>query len=243
MTTRSVTTRYWAIVPAAGVGRRMANQAGPAVPKQYQLLLNRPMIEWSVSALLANKQIERVVVSIAPDDMQWPPLSIAIDSRVSTVVGGDERADSVMNALQALSDDAQPNDWVLVHDAARPCLHPNDISQLINTLKDDAVGGLLAAPVADTLKRVEAAQVIATVPREQLWRALTPQMFRYALLHRALAESQQKNLSVTDDASAVEKLGLRPKIIQGRADNIKVTVPEDLAIAAAVLRARLMEPQ
>jgi 2-C-methyl-D-erythritol 4-phosphate cytidylyltransferase len=234
----SMITRYWAIVPAAGVGRRMSGQS--IVPKQYLTLLDKPMIEWSISALLGCSKIHRVVVALATDDTDWPMLSIAKHDRVRTAIGGTERAESVLKALQSIATEAQPNDWVLVHDAARPCLRIDDLNRLIDELADDFVGGLLATPVADTLKHVESAHVTATVSRDSLWRALTPQMFRFELLQRALLQSVQ-SVPVTDDASAVEMLGLRPRVIQGRADNIKVTVPEDLAIAAAVLRARSTE--
>jgi 2-C-methyl-D-erythritol 4-phosphate cytidylyltransferase len=230
-----MTPRYWAIVPAAGSGRRMADQA--IIPKQYLALLGKPMIEWSVSALLSCSKIHRVAVAVAADDSHWAALPIAKLDRVRAVIGGAERAQSVLNALQSIASDAQPNDWVLVHDAARPCLHGDDLNRLIDELVDDPVGGLLATPVADTLKRVEGNHVSTTVSRDQLWRALTPQMFRFELLQRALSNSA----SVTDDASAIELLGLRPKIVQGRTDNIKVTVKQDLVLATAVLQARQRE--
>jgi 2-C-methyl-D-erythritol 4-phosphate cytidylyltransferase len=148
----------------------------------------------------------------------------------------------VAHALEALADQAADTDWVLVHDAARPCLRPEDLQALTAALDGDAVGGLLAVPVSDTLKRAGGdGRVAATVPREALWRALTPQMFRYGLLRRALALCLERGRSVTDEASAIECLGLQPRLVRGHADNVKITSPEDAALAAAILRCRVQQ--
>jgi 2-C-methyl-D-erythritol 4-phosphate cytidylyltransferase len=153
--------------------------------------------------------------------------------------GGAERMDSVLAGLRALQDRAAPNDWVLVHDAARPCLLATELDRLLNELSDDAVGGLLAAPVVDTLKRADdGGRVLQTVPREKLWRALTPQMFRRDILQKALESAQARGVAVTDEAQAVEALGLQPRLVAGDADNIKITLPEDLLRAERILRSR-----
>ena len=155
---------------------------------------------------------------------------------VRAVHGGQERADSVLAGINALRNDCVDSDWILVHDAARPCLDPIDLQRLLDTLRDDPVGGLLAAPVFDTLKRADAAQRVgATVAREHLWRALTPQMFRYGVLVRALNEAAQRGVMITDESQAVELLGLQPRLVVGSSDNLKITLPEDIERAERVL--------
>jgi 2-C-methyl-D-erythritol 4-phosphate cytidylyltransferase len=208
-----------------------------SVPKQYLPLAGRTVIEWSIAACLAGADVAGVIVVLAADDVGFTAVA-SKESRVRTTVGGAQRADSVLQGLQALNADA--NDWVLVHDAARPCLHESDVRRLVAELIDDTVGGLLAVPVSDTLKAADAShRVSSTVSRDNLWRALTPQMFRYGLLLRALQAAVDAEASVTDEASAVERLGLQPKLVVGRTDNIKITVPEDLAYAEFILRTRL----
>ena len=227
--------RRWAVVPAAGQGSRF----GTDVPKQYTPLLGRPIVSWSVSSLLADPALAGVMVALSPGDTRWASIAESRDPRVHTCQGGERREHSVANALEALSGDARDTDWVLVHDAARPCLRGEDLQALVDALQEDAVGGLLAVPVSDTLKRADdSARVEATVPREALWSALTPQMFRFGLLRRALALCLERGRAVTDEASAIECLGLRPILVRGHADNIKVTNPEDAALAAAILRSR-----
>lgn len=227
--------RLFAVVPAAGRGERF----GARRPKQYAELLGRPVLGWSLGALLAHAPIRLVVVALAEGDRRFARLPEARDPRVRTCRGGARRELSVANALDALADEAREEDWVLVHDAARPCLHPADLRRLVDGLRGDAVGGLLALPVTDTLKAAgRSDQVERTVPREGLWRALTPQIFRYGLLRRALRLSVERERAVTDEASAVEALGLRPRLVPGRPDNIKVTLQEDRGLAAAILAAR-----
>jgi 2-C-methyl-D-erythritol 4-phosphate cytidylyltransferase len=224
--------RRWAVVVAAGRGERF----GGAIPKQYVPLLGRPVLSWSVGALLAEPSIDGLVVALAPGDRRWRHCPESTDTRVSTCIGGARREVSVANALDALSARARDADWVLVHDAARPCLRREDISSLIASTRGDPVGGLLAVPVADTLKVDDGRGHSArTADREGLWRALTPQMFRYGLLRRALALCLDRERPVTDEASAVEALGLRPRLVRGRADNIKITSADDRAIAEAIL--------
>lgn len=228
-------SRFWVVVPAAGSARRM----GAAVPKQYLPLAGRTVIEWSLAPFLAQARTAAVVVVLADQDRRWLQTTLAGEAKVATTVGGAERMDSVLAGLRALQDRAAPEDWVLVHDAARPCLSTTDLDRLLNELNDDPVGGLLAAPVVDTLKRADdGGRVSQTVPREKLWRALTPQMFRRDLLQRALLSAQAKGLAVTDEAQAIEALGIQPKLVAGDADNIKITLPEDLPRAERILQSR-----
>ena len=227
--------RRWAVVPAAGRGERF----GGSRPKQYVPLLGRPVLSWSLAALLAEPSISGVVVALAPGDRRFARLPEARDPRVRRCAGGARRELSVANALAALEGEARDHDWVLVHDAARPCLHRDDLRALLDVVGEDAVGGLLALPLSDTLKVADARGCSArTLPREGVWRALTPQMIRYGVLRRALALSIERGRTVTDEAAAVEALGMRPRLVAGRADNIKVTLPGDRAMAAAILAAR-----
>jgi 2-C-methyl-D-erythritol 4-phosphate cytidylyltransferase len=229
-------TPYWAVMPAAGAGRRM----GAAIPKQYLELSGRAVIEWSLAPFLHDEACRGVVVALAPDDATFATLAVAKHAKIRTVNGGEERSHSVRNGLSALAAEARADDWVLVHDAARPCLDRDDLANLLLTLSSDAVGGLLAVPLADTLKRAADAEprVAATVPRAGLWRALTPQMFRFELLCRALDHASAAGIAITDEAQAVELLGLAPRLVAGRADNLKVTVHDDLASAQAILDSR-----
>jgi 2-C-methyl-D-erythritol 4-phosphate cytidylyltransferase len=226
--------RRWAVVPAAGRGERF----GGRMPKQYARLLGRPVLSWSLAALLADRSLSGVVVALAPGDRRFGRLAEARDPRVRACRGGTRRDLSVANGLDALADLAHDEDWVLVHDAARPCLRPADVRLLAGALRDDPVGGLLAVPLADTLKTAGPGdRCERTVPRERLWRALTPQMFRYGVLRRALRLCRYRERAATDEAAAVELLGLEPQLVPGRSDNVKITMPEDLALAAAILRA------
>jgi 2-C-methyl-D-erythritol 4-phosphate cytidylyltransferase len=212
---------------------------GAAVPKQYLPLAGRTVIEWSLAPFLAHARTAGIVVALSSDDQRWSQTTLAGDAKIATTIGGSERMDSVLAGLRALQGRAAPDDWVLVHDAARPCLSAIDLDRLLTELDGDAAGGLLAAPVVDTLKRAdEGGRVSQTVARDRLWRALTPQMFRYVVLQRALENAQAKAVAVTDEAQAVESLGLQPKLVAGDADNIKITLPEDLSRAERILRSR-----
>ena len=225
--------KYWAVVPAAGVGKRMQADR----PKQYLEIDGRPLIEYAITRLMANPHIEGVVVAVSADDEYWPALEIALAKPLWVVEGGVERCHSVLNALQELATRAHDDDWILVHDAARPCVRAEDIARLIEQLANDPVGGLLAVPVRDTMKRAAANQrVITTEEREGLWHALTPQMFRYGKLRHALEQAIEDESLVTDEASAMELVEYEPLLVEGHADNIKVTRPEDLALAAFYLQ-------
>lgn len=224
---------YWAVIPAAGVGARM----GAAIPKQYLPLLGKTVLEHSVGRLISHPRMAGVVVVIAPHDTHWQTLSSQFTTAPLTAEGGAERYHSVLNGLHRLAEIAQPHDWVLVHDAARPCIRPVDIDKLITALTDHAAGGLLGLPVSDTVKRADReGTVLETVNRTGLWRALTPQMFRLEALTRALRHAVDQHLPVTDEAAAMELAGYSPRMVEGHADNIKITHPQDLALAELYIR-------
>ncbi|MCF7985306.1 MAG: 2-C-methyl-D-erythritol 4-phosphate cytidylyltransferase [Thiohalocapsa sp.] len=224
----SPTARHWVLIPAAGAGKRF----GAAVPKQYLPLAGAMVIDHVLGLFAEHPAISGCVVALSPEDGYWADSLYADHPRVRRAVGGRERCHSVANALETLAREADDDDWVLVHDAARPCLRPEDLDLLLDVLASEEVGALLAVPVHDTVKQATADDLIEhTVPRERLWRAYTPQAFKLGLLRRALAEAEASRMIVTDDASAVELLGLNPRLVEGRADNIKITRPDDLALA------------
>jgi 2-C-methyl-D-erythritol 4-phosphate cytidylyltransferase len=230
---------YWLVMPAAGAGRRF----GADAPKQYAQLEGRTVIEWALAPFLGDLRCARIVVALAAGDAYWERLPLR--SRALTVVGGAERSASVRSALAGLAGEARPEDWVLVHDAVRPCLDAQDLERLVTRLAAHRVGGVLAVRVADTLKRAlpasgaeDGCAIEATQERAGLWRALTPQMFRYAALCTALDQAHAAERSPSDEAQAIEWTGARPLLIAGAASNLKVTTAEDLVLAAAILRAR-----
>lgn len=217
---------FWAVIPTAGVGARMAADR----PKQYLQLGGRTILEHSLGCFLDHPSLKGLVVSLAVDDPYWPSLACAGDPRIQRADGGSQRSGSVLNALLQLNAlGASDDDWVLVHDAARPNLSREDLDTLLAELAHDPVGGLLAVPARDTLKRVDKhGRVVETIDRSLIWQAYTPQMFRLGALHRALADSLVADAVITDEASAMEWSGQAPRLVEGRADNIKVTRPEDL---------------
>ncbi|MGR5177594.1 2-C-methyl-D-erythritol 4-phosphate cytidylyltransferase [Vibrio parahaemolyticus] len=216
-----------AIVPAAGVGSRM--QADK--PKQYLSVHGKTILEHTVDRLLAHPSVQSVVVAVSDNDPYFAGLTFSSDKPVVRVPGGTERADSVLSAVTYVKDRV-PNAWCLVHDAARPCITLADITKLIYEVSTHPVGGILAAPVKDTMKRANDANGIDhTVERTGLWHALTPQMFKAELLHSVLTDGLSEGIAITDEASAVEWAGLSPLLVEGRSDNIKITRPEDLALA------------
>ncbi|MDP2795187.1 MAG: 2-C-methyl-D-erythritol 4-phosphate cytidylyltransferase [Sulfurisoma sp.] len=228
---------YFALVPAAGSGSRM----GGGLPKQYLPLAGRPLIFHALAALAAAVAIEKVFVVLAPDDAEWSrhDWSELGDKLVVLRCGGDTRAASVTHGLRAIREALAPEDWVLVHDAARACLTVDHVAALIREAGIDPVGGILAVPLADTLKQAGEtadgkARIVATVPREGLWQAQTPQMFRHGMLLEALEFAP----TVTDEASAIEALGLRPQLVAADATNFKVTFPLDLQLAELILASR-----
>lgn len=225
-------TNYWAVLPAAGVGRRM----GAQVPKQYLTLRDRPIIEHTVSRLCGHPLVAGVVVVLAADDSWWQGVNIDPSKPVIRALGGRERCHSVLNGIEALSDLADPVDWVLVHDAVRPCVRLTDVDRLITRLSDHPVGGLLGLPIEDTIKRADSRGTIAeTVSRQGLWRALTPQMFRLGALRQALRTCIEQGMLMTDEAQAMELTGNAPQLVEGSPDNIKITRQTDLALAELFL--------
>jgi len=210
---------------------------GGPVPKQYLLLQGRTILDRTIARLLKVPQISRIQVVVSEDDGWWGESLFSDHPRVVRVAGGAERCHSVLNALHALTTSAVADDWVLIHDAARPCVRPSDIERLIATLADHPVGGLLAVPLHDTIKQATQQHTVqATLPRESLWRAFTPQMFRLGQLTQALEQALGSGQLVTDEASAMELAGRQPLLVEGAADNIKITRPEDLALAAFYLQ-------
>lgn len=221
-------TEFHALVPAAGFGARMGHE----LPKQYLPLAGQPMIAHALNTLCANPEIVTVFVVLAPDDRQFHAYDWSRfgDKLQPLFCGGERRSDTVLNGL--LASELEPDDWVLVHDAARPCLTQALLAKLIAELRDDEVGGILAVPVADTLKRAGADdRILCTESREQLWQAQTPQMFRAGLLAQAL----QLPSRFTDEASAVEAMGLQPRLVLSEPTNFKVTYPQDMLLAELLL--------
>ncbi len=228
--------RFYAIIPAAGIGSRMKAD----IPKQYLKLHQKTILEHTVEKLLVHPRIEKVIVAVSGDDPFFPKLQLASDSNVIRVAGGQERADSVLSGLEHVVTALDlPDVWVLVHDAARPCVHSSDIDKLIQQTTTSQTGGILAVPVRDTMKRgesaVNATVIHDTVARENLWHALTPQMFRAKPLYDALKSAIKSGLPITDEASAMEAAGFKPLLVKGRSDNFKITRPEDLALASFYL--------
>ncbi len=217
----------WAIVPAAGVGQRMQADR----PKQYLPLAGFTVLEQTLQRLWDSGVFEKIVVAVSIDDGYWPTLPIAEKDWIIRADGGEQRADSVLSGIKALEAIADSSDWVFVHDAARPCITSIDIQHLKQCVEDDSVGGILALPVHDTLKRASETRALETVDRSLIWRALTPQVFRLGMLKKAMLEAFNSDVLVTDEASAIEALGFQPLLVEGRADNIKITRPEDLALA------------
>jgi 2-C-methyl-D-erythritol 4-phosphate cytidylyltransferase len=217
---------FWAVIPAAGVGARMRADR----PKQYLPLAGRTLLEHTLDCFLGHPGLRGLVLALGRDDPYWPSLACAGDPRIERAEGGVQRAGSVLNALLRLEQlGAAPDDWVLVHDAARPNLARDDLDRLLGELGGDPVGGLLAVPARDTIKLAGAdGKVARTLDRQLIWLALTPQMFRLGALRRALERGLASGAAITDEASAMELAGAAPRLIEGRADNLKVTRPEDL---------------
>ena len=238
MTPPVAARRIFAVVPAAGRGERFAaSTAGNLSPKQYAPLLGASVLEWSLRALVSEPRIERIVVVLNSADTQGVDLLASLnDRRLLTALGGVSRQQSVMNGLKALEMLAAPDDWILVHDAARPCLTPEEVRALIDALRDGGCGAVLGSPIFDTVKRERDGLVSETVDRIGLWRALTPQVFGFALLNEALGRAVRLGETVTDEAQAMERLGFRPLLVRGSPFNIKVTRAEDLSVAAGILQ-------
>lgn len=225
------------VIPAAGIGRRM----GSTLPKQYMTIAGRPVLEHVMHCFLTHPALDRLVVVLRPGDVHWQQLACADDPRVQVTFGGDSRADSVLAGLKALSSQRQEDDWVMVHDAVRPCLTHALIDRLRDTVESKQVGGLLALPLTDSLKQVnDRGEVVASCPRDGYYRAQTPQMFRCHRLFEALSLAIASDLLVTDSASAMHVLGVSPCVVEGAADNMKITYPGDQALAEFILQRGLV---
>lgn len=217
----------WAVLPAAGRGQRF----GGDIPKQYLRIAGKPLIEHALSALLAHPRVAGAMVALSASDELWPGWSELFAKPVLRCTGGGERADSVLAALRALPEAVGDDALVLVHDAARPNLRGEDVGRLIAAAEAAPDGAILGAPLRDTLKRAGRGRIVGTEPRDGLWRAFTPQAFRRGALTAALADAARAGVAVTDEASAMERVGAQPWLVEGREDNLKVTTPADLALA------------
>lgn len=226
--------KLWAIVPAAGIGSRMQAQ----MPKQYLPLLGKTILEQTLQRLDNSLSFEKIIIALAPHDPYWPGLNLNSD-KYMLVDGGAQRSDSVFNGLKAIQDRAAADDWVFVHDAARPCVRSADLCYMLEVLEECGHGGLLAAPVKDTMKRGDHQGCVeTTVERENLWHALTPQVFPFAELYNAYQRAIEQGDSITDEAMAIESAAGKVKLVPGSQDNIKITHPEDLHLAALYLQAQ-----
>jgi len=227
--------KYWVVLPAAGVGKRMQVDH----PKQYLTINNKTIIEHTLSCFSHNNLFSGIVVAISEGDEYWPTIRVDSDVPIYQALGGSERCFSVLNGLRFLSGFAKENDWVLVHDAARPCLRNTDLNALVNQIGNHSVGGILGLPVSDTLKYCgDNHRIKRTVGRNNLWRALTPQMFRYGKLLAALESGTRQPEKITDEASAMEMSGYEPVMVEGHWDNIKITHPQDLTQASLIMKSR-----
>ena len=231
-----ISGQVWAIVPAAGAGKRM----GADRPKQYLPLAGQTVIQHTLAKLDSVPEVSGIVVALDVDDAYWPGLDISLNKPLSIVNGGNERVHSVLNAVNSVIDGLDNDDWLLVHDAARPCVQVDDIRTLLQEIREHPCGGLLAAPVSDTIKKANETQGVAsTVDRSRLWHALTPQCFRAPLLHQALELGIKNPAAITDESSAIEAMDFTPLLVEGRTDNLKITRPEDLALAEFYLQREL----
>jgi 2-C-methyl-D-erythritol 4-phosphate cytidylyltransferase len=228
-----MSNQTWVVIPAAGVGKRMKADR----PKQYLELEGKTVIEHTLACFSHHSAISGIVVVLSSEDPYWPDLDLHSEAPLHRAEGGKERCHSVLNGLDVVAQYADDDDWVLVHDAARPCLMREDLDNLFDILHEDKVGGILAVPVRDTMKREnDAGRIDHTVERRRLWHALTPQMFRLGILRHALTQAMQNDFQVTDEASAMEYIGLAPRLVEGRISNIKITHPDDLALASYYLQ-------
>ncbi len=224
---QAITEKIWCVVPAAGIGSRMQAET----PKQYLKLNKLTILDTTLERLLSTDKLELIVVSLTPDDSEWHKSIFSNHRKVITVQGGRERVDSVLNGISALKQRASINDWVLVHDAVRPCVRVSDIELLIKKALESQIGAILVAPLHDTIKESDDGFSAKTLDRSALWRALTPQVFKINQLELALTKAKEYALNVTDEASAVEQLGQPVQLVKSHTDNIKITSPEDLDLA------------
>lgn len=230
--------QYWAIVPAAGIGQRMEADR----PKQYLPLAGKTVIQHTLEKLAAVPQVTGIVVALRADDGYWDELGINLPKPLKIVEGGEERVHSVFTAASSIAEELDQDDWLLVHDAARPCVQVSDIIQLIKTVSEHECGGLLATQASDTLKLSNSKQSAEkTIDRSRIWHALTPQCFRAPLLLEALEKGVENPNTITDESSAMEAAGYQPLLVQGRSDNLKITRSEDIALAEFYLHREMKQ--
>lgn len=225
--TSTTSSKNWLIIPAAGIGKRMASD----VPKQYLQLNDKPVIQVCIENLCRVIRFEAVVVALADNDSWFDKITFNSSDTIQKVAGGAERADSVMSGLDFLQGKAGENDWIWVHDAARPCVRPDDLVKLASEIMQHETGGILGMPVRDTMKQVTEKNIERTLDRTHIWHAFTPQVFRFAKLSNAMKQAQTAGAIITDEASAIEYAGDTPLIVEGHSDNIKITHPSDLQLA------------
>jgi|TARA_B110000238_G_C16102637_1_gene428908 2-C-methyl-D-erythritol 4-phosphate cytidylyltransferase len=224
--------KCWAVIPAAGIGQRV----GSKIPKQYLQIAGKTILEHSITPLIDNNRIAGVTVVLHPQDTHFADIRMGASDKIRTVIGGATRAHSVLNALKSFETQLAKDDFVLVHDAARPCLTSDDLNRLINLCLDHEVGGIIGSRVTDTIKQVEDNNVVNTLDRENIWRAYTPQMFKFGILQSAIQKAFEDNVSITDEASAIEYAGYQPCMVEGDVRNIKVTTAEDISLAEIFLQ-------
>ncbi len=232
----------WAVVPAAGFGQRFSDAPGETRPKQYFSILGKTVIEHSLQAILRSCPHVQIVVAISDKDSYWSELEIAAHPQIETVQGGKERSDSVLAGLSAIQHRARSDDWVLVHDAARPCIASKDILSMLDALHDHKIGGVLSVPAVDTLKKIDSnGHVAETLDRQLIYQAQTPQIFRYELLREALLDAVKHGVAISDESAAVERLGHKVLLHVGQRSNVKLTYSSDVAAIEATLREQLRE--
>lgn len=225
--------KFWVVIPNAGIGDRFKSE----IPKQYICIHGKTVLEHSISTFLSEDWVAGVIVALASHDTYFQQLPIAQHEKIKPVLGGKTRSDSVMSALSYLKNHAAKSDWVLVHDAVRPCLHVEDLQALVNTLQNEPVGGILAVPVQDTVKFSEKHSISHTVDRNNLWCALTPQMFRLQVLDEALKYCQKKGMAVTDESCAIENYGMKSMLVEAKHPNPKLTYTRDFSLVSLLLEA------
>jgi 2-C-methyl-D-erythritol 4-phosphate cytidylyltransferase len=225
--------KCWAVVPAAGVGERV----GSSIPKQYLQIEGKTILEHAINPFIRNSRIAGITVALNPQDTHFSTLGLKSSSgKIHSVIGGVTRAHSVLNALDSIEAQLDKDDFILVHDAARPCLTMGDLDRLIDVCIRHEVGGVIGSRVTDTIKQVDNNNIINTLDRENIWRAYTPQMFKFGVLQSAIQKAFKDNVAITDEASALEYVGYKPRMVEGDSRNIKVTTAEDLSLAIIFLQ-------
>ena len=229
----STVPKCWAVIPAAGIGERV----GSSIPKQYLEVAGKSILEHAISAFISNTRIAGITIALNSQDDHFDALDIKTSSgKIHSVIGGVTRAHSVLNALGSIEAQLDKDDFVLVHDAARPCLAMSDLDQLINICIQHEVGGIIGSPVSDTIKQVDNSSIVNTLDRDNIWRAYTPQMFKLGVLRSAIQNALANNVSITDEASAIEHAGYKPCMVEGDSRNIKVTTAEDISLVEMFLQ-------